>query len=101
MLLDCRATCDIDNSCQTIQSRILTAPGDNQVSDRNPSFCSVRDITGPFRGVVSFLGFKHDRKLALRALAVSANQTDVHAVFAGYGHNPSIAVYDLRHSIVG
>ena len=36
------------------------------------------------RGVVGFLGFKHDRKLALRALAVSANQTDVHAVFAGY-----------------
>ncbi|GJE87054.1 mitochondrial outer membrane protein [Phanerochaete sordida] len=35
------------------------------------------------RGVVGFLGFKHDRKLALRALAVSANQTDVHAVFAG------------------
>ncbi|KAJ3526621.1 hypothetical protein NM688_g8239 [Phlebia brevispora] len=35
------------------------------------------------RGVVGFLGFKHDRKLALKALAVSANQTDVHAVFAG------------------
>ncbi|THH31109.1 hypothetical protein EUX98_g3069 [Antrodiella citrinella] len=35
------------------------------------------------RGVVGFLGFKHDRKLALRALAVSAAQKDVHAVFAG------------------
>ncbi|PSR77603.1 hypothetical protein PHLCEN_2v7793 [Hermanssonia centrifuga] len=36
-----------------------------------------------YGGVVGFLGFKHDRKLALRALAVSANQTDVHAVFSG------------------
>ncbi|KAH8106957.1 outer membrane protein Iml2/Tetratricopeptide repeat protein 39 [Cristinia sonorae] len=35
------------------------------------------------RGVVGFLGFKHDRKLALRALAVSAAQKDVHSVFAG------------------
>ncbi|KAI0748463.1 outer membrane protein Iml2/Tetratricopeptide repeat protein 39 [Daedaleopsis nitida] len=35
------------------------------------------------RGVVGFLGFNHDRKLALRALAVSAAKTDVHAVFAG------------------
>ncbi|KAK7693929.1 hypothetical protein QCA50_003503 [Cerrena zonata] len=35
------------------------------------------------RGVVGFLGFKHDRKLALRALAVSAAQNDVHSVFAG------------------
>ena len=34
------------------------------------------------RGVVGFLGFKHDRKLALRALAVSATQKDVHAVYA-------------------
>ncbi len=34
-------------------------------------------------GVVGFLGFNHDRKLALRALAVSAAKTDVHAVFAG------------------
>lgn len=50
---------------------------------------------------MGFLGFKHDRKLALRALAVSANQTDVHAVFAGYGNNPSVAVYDLCYSIVG
>lgn len=35
------------------------------------------------RGIVGFLGFKHDRKLALRALAVSAAQKDVHSVFAG------------------
>ncbi|KAI9451329.1 hypothetical protein BJY52DRAFT_1298611 [Lactarius psammicola] len=28
-------------------------------------------------------GFNHDRKLALRALAVSANGSDVHSVFAG------------------
>lgn len=34
------------------------------------------------RGVVGFLGFKHDRKLALRALAVSAANKDVHGVFA-------------------
>ncbi|EKM55265.1 uncharacterized protein PHACADRAFT_208778 [Phanerochaete carnosa HHB-10118-sp] len=40
-------------------------------------------LPATIRGVVGFLGFKHDRKLALRALAVSANQTDVHAVFAG------------------
>ena len=31
---------------------------------------------------MGFLGFKHDRKLALRALAVSAAQNDVHSVFA-------------------
>jgi hypothetical protein len=36
-----------------------------------------------FRSVVGFFGFNHDRKLALRALAVSANGTDVHSVFAG------------------
>ncbi|KAI0077111.1 hypothetical protein K474DRAFT_1662044 [Panus rudis PR-1116 ss-1] len=35
------------------------------------------------RNVAGFLGFKHDRKLALKALAVSATHTDVHAVFAG------------------
>jgi hypothetical protein len=32
---------------------------------------------------VGFFGYNHDRKLALRALAVSANGTDVHSVFAG------------------
>lgn len=32
---------------------------------------------------MGFFGFNHDRKLALRALAVSANGTDVHSVFAG------------------
>lgn len=35
------------------------------------------------RSVVGFFGFNHDRKLALRALAVSANGRDVHSVFAG------------------
>ncbi|KAG6825732.1 Mitochondrial outer membrane protein iml2, partial [Arthromyces matolae] len=35
------------------------------------------------QGVVGFLGFKHDRKLALRALAVSASKNDVHSVFSG------------------
>jgi hypothetical protein len=35
------------------------------------------------RSVVGFFGFNHDRKLALRALAVSANGKDVHSVFAG------------------
>ncbi|OCH93858.1 hypothetical protein OBBRIDRAFT_789896 [Obba rivulosa] len=35
------------------------------------------------RGVVGFLGFNHDRKLALQALAVSAARNDVHSVFAG------------------
>jgi hypothetical protein len=36
-----------------------------------------------FRSVVGFFGFNHDRKLALRALAVSASGNDVHSVFAG------------------
>ncbi|EJF66189.1 hypothetical protein DICSQDRAFT_78415 [Dichomitus squalens LYAD-421 SS1] len=40
-------------------------------------------LPAKIRGVVGFLGFNHDRKLALRALAVSAAKTDVHAVFAG------------------
>ncbi|RDB22979.1 Mitochondrial outer membrane protein IML2 [Hypsizygus marmoreus] len=35
------------------------------------------------QSVVGFLGFKHDRKLALQALAVSATKNDVHSVFAG------------------
>jgi hypothetical protein len=35
------------------------------------------------RSVVGFFGFNHDRRLALRALAVSANGSDVHSVFAG------------------
>ncbi|KAK0211394.1 outer membrane protein Iml2/Tetratricopeptide repeat protein 39 [Desarmillaria ectypa] len=34
------------------------------------------------QGVVGFFGFKHDRRLALQALAVSAAKTDVHSVFA-------------------
>ncbi|KAI0289831.1 hypothetical protein BC826DRAFT_1029792 [Russula brevipes] len=35
------------------------------------------------KSVVGFFGFNHDRRLALRALAVSANGSDVHSVFAG------------------
>ncbi|KAG5641413.1 hypothetical protein DXG03_005269 [Asterophora parasitica] len=35
------------------------------------------------QSVVGFLGFKHDRKLALRALALAAGRADVHGVFAG------------------
>ncbi|KAH9843146.1 outer membrane protein Iml2/Tetratricopeptide repeat protein 39 [Rhodofomes roseus] len=40
-------------------------------------------LPAKIRGVVGFLGFTSDRKLALQALAVSANHTDVHGVFAG------------------
>ncbi|EMD38154.1 hypothetical protein CERSUDRAFT_113305 [Gelatoporia subvermispora B] len=40
-------------------------------------------LPAKIRGVVGFLGFNHDRKLALQALAVSAARNDVHAVFAG------------------
>lgn len=40
-------------------------------------------LTAIYRGVVGFLGFQHDRRLALQALAVSAARTDVHSVFAG------------------
>ncbi|KAJ3561115.1 hypothetical protein NP233_g10392 [Leucocoprinus birnbaumii] len=36
-----------------------------------------------FRSVVGFFGFKHDRKLALKALAVAAARNDTHSVFAG------------------
>ncbi|KAK7443214.1 Mitochondrial outer membrane protein iml2 [Stygiomarasmius scandens] len=35
------------------------------------------------QSLVGFFGFKHDRKLALQALAVSAAKKDVHSVFAG------------------
>ncbi|TDL16298.1 hypothetical protein BD410DRAFT_795499 [Rickenella mellea] len=35
------------------------------------------------RSLVGFLGFNSDRRLALQALAVSANRKDVHATFAG------------------
>lgn len=35
------------------------------------------------RGVVGLLGFKHDRKLALEALALAAMKHDVHGTFAG------------------
>lgn len=41
-------------------------------------------LPAKIRGVVGFLGFASDRKLALRALAVSAARADVHGVFAGY-----------------
>ncbi|KZT09584.1 uncharacterized protein LAESUDRAFT_741851 [Laetiporus sulphureus 93-53] len=40
-------------------------------------------LPAKIRGVVGFLGFNHDRRLALRALAVSATHTDVHGIFAG------------------
>jgi hypothetical protein len=46
--------------------------------------CAKFDFSvGAFRSVVGFFGFNHDRKLALRALAVSASGNDVHSVFAG------------------
>ncbi|KAJ3516958.1 hypothetical protein NMY22_g14080 [Coprinellus aureogranulatus] len=35
------------------------------------------------RGLVGFLGFQHDRRLALKALALSASKSDVHSVFSG------------------
>ncbi|KAF8993782.1 hypothetical protein BDQ17DRAFT_1431489 [Cyathus striatus] len=35
------------------------------------------------QSLVGFLGYKHDRALALQALAVSATKSDVHSVFAG------------------
>ncbi|KAF9481931.1 hypothetical protein BDN70DRAFT_875724 [Pholiota conissans] len=35
------------------------------------------------QGLVGFLGFKHDRKLALQALLLAATKSDVHGVFAG------------------
>ncbi|KAK7062759.1 Mitochondrial outer membrane protein iml2 [Paramarasmius palmivorus] len=35
------------------------------------------------QSVVGFFGFKHDRRLALQALAVAAAKKDVHSVFAG------------------
>ncbi|KIJ59698.1 hypothetical protein HYDPIDRAFT_140301 [Hydnomerulius pinastri MD-312] len=40
-------------------------------------------LPAKIRSVVGFLGFNHDRQLALQALAVSAARTDVHAVFSG------------------
>lgn len=69
-----------------------------QVMDYSISFChfypprlgvflSEEDwldmVTFP-RNVVGFLGYNHDRQLALKALAVSAARSDVHAVFSGY-----------------
>lgn len=44
------------------------------------------------KGVVGFFGFHHDRKLALRALAVSAAKKDVHSVFAGYASSCIMSV---------
>ncbi|KAF8132977.1 hypothetical protein EV363DRAFT_1327081 [Boletus edulis] len=35
------------------------------------------------RTVVGFLGYNHDRQLAIQALAVSAARSDIHSVFAG------------------
>ncbi|KAG2150637.1 outer membrane protein Iml2/Tetratricopeptide repeat protein 39 [Suillus bovinus] len=40
-------------------------------------------LPAKIRNVVGFLGFNHDRKLALQALAVSAARNDIHSVFAG------------------
>lgn len=37
-----------------------------------------------YRGFVSLIGFKNDRALGLRALAVAANGSDVHSEFAAY-----------------
>lgn len=34
---------------------------------------------------MGFFGYDYDRKIALRALAVSAAKSDVHSIFAGYG----------------
>jgi hypothetical protein len=39
------------------------------------------------RNVVGFLGYNHDRQLALKALAVSAERSDMHAVFSGCVHS--------------
>ncbi|KAI6138074.1 outer membrane protein Iml2/Tetratricopeptide repeat protein 39 [Pisolithus tinctorius] len=40
-------------------------------------------LPAKMRNVIGFLGYSHDRQLALKALAVSAARTDVHAVFSG------------------
>jgi len=40
--------------------------------------------------VVGFFGFKHDRKLALKALAVAAARNDTHSVFAGSVNSVSL-----------
>jgi hypothetical protein len=45
------------------------------------------------RSVVGFLGFTHDRNLALQALAVSAAKKDVHSVFAGFVF--SFVIYEV------
>jgi hypothetical protein len=37
--------------------------------------------------VVGFLGYEHDRRIALKALAVSAAKQDVHSVFAGQANS--------------
>ena len=45
---------------------------------------SGRDVDGACecRGLVGFLGFQHDRGLALKALALSASKSDVHGIFS-------------------
>ncbi|KAL4064823.1 hypothetical protein V8B97DRAFT_1986391 [Scleroderma yunnanense] len=40
-------------------------------------------LPAKIRHLVGFLGYNHDRQLALRALAVSAARSDVHAIFSG------------------
>lgn len=39
---------------------------------------------------MGFFGFKHDRKLALKALAVAAARNDTHSVFAGSVNSVSL-----------
>ena len=56
----------------------------------------MRHLTLP-RTVVGFLGFQHDRRLALQALAVSAARKDVHGVFAGYSIDFSTLCFSHWH----
>ena len=64
-----------------VQSRLFVAAQEDSVrsSSSRPSKLSYLFR----RGVVGFLGFQYDRKLALSALSLSSSKDDIHGVFAG------------------
>ena len=69
---------------RVIQSRVFSSSQESAVSNLiSRRTIALFGLIQFCRSVVGIFGFKHDRQLALQALAASAEKSDVHSVFAG------------------
>jgi hypothetical protein len=66
-----------------VQPRHCPPPQEGPVSYPSCEIITHNSLIEINRSVVGFLGFKHDRRLALKLLELSAEKGDVHSTFAG------------------